>query len=313
VVTQWASVGEVATNVATLQFPALYALFWVLLHVPARRAGRLAAPLFAGLVALSTTLVVTLLPLALARVVVRRDRAGVFTAGALILGVGVQLLGLATGRAERGDLGEPRYEPLWIVDQFAVIQVPVAYLGEIWIRGYTLLAQPLVHVNEHRALILLGWLVPLAALALALLRHTRPAWLLAAVAAAHALGIFGLQIALLGRVPGRYLVPSMLLLVTAVVALLQPLAWNGGLSLRSPDGVGAVPIVVLATLLTVVSIANYRTTHIWRNPGVPSWSGQVTANRAKCQAEPALDKVVFRSGPRGKVWATLKVPCARLR
>ncbi|MEJ3750215.1 hypothetical protein WEI85_44020 [Actinomycetes bacterium KLBMP 9797] len=314
VVTQWASAGEVAANVATLQFPALYALFWVLLHVPARRAGMVAAPIFSGLVALSTTLVVALLPLALARAVLRRDRAGVLTLAALGLGTTVQLLGLATGRAQRGDLGEPRYEPVWILDQFAVLQVPVAYLGEIWIRGYQLLGQPLVRVNEHRALILLGWLVPLAALTLALLRRTRPGWLLAAVAALHALGIFGLQIALLGHVPGRYLVPSTLLLVTTAIALLRPWSWTSGFSWKGRNGLGAAPIVALASLLTVVSIANYRTTHIWRTPDVPGWRGQVVANREKCTADPTLPAVTFRSGPADKkAWGTFDLPCPRLR
>jgi hypothetical protein len=306
---QWASNGEIVDNTATLQFPALYALFWVLLAAQARRAGKIAAPVFALVVALSSTLALTLLPLAVARAVVRRDRTGILLAAALGLGVGVQLWTYVSGEAERKIIGVvPNYDPLWNVTQFAEIQVPVTYLGEAWIRG------EIAHTIEHKALILLAWGILLAAVALAAWRRTRPAWLLAAVAAVHAVGLFAVQVALRGAVPGRYLLPSLLLLVTATVALLRPRSWTGGTSWRGPEGFGNVPIVALATLLTVVAVSNYRHDHIWRTTDVPSWTRQVTANTAACKADPALDAVMFRSGPESKrAWGTFAVPCNRLR
>ncbi|BCB89120.1 hypothetical protein Psuf_064330 [Phytohabitans suffuscus] len=309
VVAQWAANGEIVDNVATLQFPALYALFWVLLAVQARRAGKLAAPVFALVVALSTTLAITLLPLALARAVLRRDRGGILMAVALALGVGVQLYTYLSGGAEREIVGVvPNYDPLWNLKQFAELQIPVTYLGESWIRV------PIVHTTEHRALILLAWAVLLTAVGLALWRRTRPAWLLAAVAGVHALGLFAVQVAMRGGVPGRYLLPSLLLLVTATVALLLPSTWTGATSCRGPEGFGNVPIVVLATLLTVVAVANYRHDHIWRTTSVPSWSKQVAANEALCAADPSLKAVTFRSGPASKrMWGSFAVPCSRLR
>ncbi|MGN9914561.1 hypothetical protein ACTMTJ_44220 [Phytohabitans sp. LJ34] len=309
VVAQWASNGEIVDNVATLQFPALYALFWVLLSVQVRPLGKIAAPVFALVVAFSTTLALTLLPLALVRAVVRRDRAGILMVVAMALGVGVQLWTYVSGEAEREIIGVvPNYDPLWNLQQFAEIQVPVTYLGEAWIRG------KVVHTTEHKALILLAWGVLLAAVALAVWRRTRPAWLLAAVAGVHALGLFAVQVALRGGVPGRYVLPSLLLLVTATVALLIPRSWAGGTSWRGPEGFAYVPIVVLATLLTVVAIGNYRHDHIWRTTSVPSWSKQVTANTAACKADPALKAVTFRSGPANKrAWGAFAVPCSRLR
>ncbi|GAA4473330.1 hypothetical protein [Phytohabitans houttuyneae] len=309
VVAQWATNGEIVDNVATLQFPALYALFWVLLAVQVRRAGKVAAPVFALVVALSTTLALTLLPLAVARAVLRRDRAGVLMAVAIALGVGVQLYTYLTGGAEREIVGVvPNYDPLWNIQQFVELQVPVTFLGEAWIRA------KIVHTNEHRALILLAWAILLAAVALAVWRRTRPAWVLAAAASVHAVGIFALQIALRGAVPGRYLLPSLLLLVTATVALLRPSSWTSGPSWRGPEGFGNVPIVALATLLTVVAFANYRHDHQWRTTSVPSWSKQVTANTAVCKADPDLKAVTFRSGPASKrMWGAFAVPCSRLR
>jgi hypothetical protein len=309
VVAQWASNGEIVDNVATLQFPALYALFWVLLAVQVRRAGMIAAPVFALVVALSTTLALTLLPLAVARAVIRRDRTGVLMAVAMALGVGVQLYTYLSGGAEREIVGVvPNYDPLWNLEQFAEIQVPVTFLGESWMRA------KIVYTAEHRALVLLAWAVLLAVVVLAVWRRTRPAWMLAAVAAVHAVGIFALQIAIRGAVPGRYLLPSLLLLVTATVALLRPRSWTGGTSWRGPEGFGYIPIVVLATLLTVVAIANYRHDHQWRTTSVPSWTKQVTANTALCKADPSLKAVTFRSGPASKrMWGAFAVPCSRLR
>jgi hypothetical protein len=309
VVMQWVANGEIVDNVATLQFPALYAIFWLLLGVQTRRSGKIAAPIFTAVAALSTILTITLIPLALARTILRRDRTGLLMTVTLVLGGAVQLLGMATGNAERSNIGEsPRFEPQWILDQFANVQVPVAFLGEGWIQG------EVVHTGEHKALIALAWAVPLAALVLALLRRTRPAWILAAIAAAYAVALFALQIALIGRVPGRYLLPSMLLLVTTVIALLLPRSWDGGTSWTGPEGFGTVPIVVLATLLAVVALANYRLDHVYRTPGVPSWSKQVTANTEKCRQDPALPAVTFQSGPLSKrAWGAFPVPCDRLR
>src|SRR5690606_10384183 len=61
--------GDLPNSVANLHWPALYALFWVLLWTPATLAGRVVAVGTTVLVALSDVLVVALLPLAVARLV----------------------------------------------------------------------------------------------------------------------------------------------------------------------------------------------------------------------------------------------------
>jgi hypothetical protein len=311
VVLQYVAHGAAVDNVATLQFPALYALFWLLLQMQVRRGWRMGAPILAGVVALSTTLAVVLIPLALARVALRRDRTGVLLAGALILGVGVQLLGLVTGDADRSGIGVIRLDPLWALIEFVRTQVPVSFLGESWILGRSadppgVPADRGVHVTEHVALILLGWAIFGAGIGLALRRLTRPAWPLAIVAGGHALVIFVLQVVLIGQVPDRYLVAPMMLLVAAFVALLQPRSWTG------EYGVGPAPLVAFATLLLVVSLANYRLDS-YRTRHVPSWTTQIRDATAQCRAERDRLSVIVHSGMFRHDFGRFEVPCHRLR
>ncbi|MEH1127834.1 hypothetical protein [Micromonospora sp. CPCC 206061] len=294
-VVQFVAHGAAANNVATLQFPALYALFWLLLQVQTRRLARIGAPVVALLIALSTTLVVALIPLAVARVALRRDRAGVLLAGALFAGVAFQLAGLAAGDADRGGIGYLRIDPLWVIHEFVRVQLPVSVLGEAWIRG------KVVHHGEHLALILLAWGVVVAAAGVAVSRRSLPVWPLAAVASVHAVAIFGVQVTLIGSVPDRYLVASMPLVIVVLVALMRP---------TRPTA--AAPIVALSTLLVVVSLANYRLDST-RTKRVPSWTAQVRQATVRCKAEPSLSSIVVLSGPRHNIWGTVRLPCDRLR
>src|SRR5690606_12089841 len=84
--------GDLPNSVANLHWPALYALFWVLLWTPATLAGRVVAVGTTVLLALSDVLLVARLPLAVARLVVRRDRYR-----ALLAGAGRAVRGAAVG------------------------------------------------------------------------------------------------------------------------------------------------------------------------------------------------------------------------
>src|SRR5262249_18893761 len=85
-----AGVGWVENNVATLQFPLLYGLFWVLLWVPNTVWGRLTATGVALFTAFSTPLAVIFVPLALTRLVLRRDWLAWALGGGLAAGVALQ-------------------------------------------------------------------------------------------------------------------------------------------------------------------------------------------------------------------------------
>jgi hypothetical protein len=315
---QWVANGEAVNNVATLQFPALYTLFWLLLQVQRRRIWQVGAPVIAAVIAATTTLAAALVPLALLRVLLRRDKVSAFLALALLTGVGAQLVGLLTGAADRGSIGGTRADPLWVLSRFAQLQVPAAILGESWIRGTV--RGTVVHINEHRALVLLAWAVMIAVLLLGLLRLTRPAWMLAAVAGVHALAIFSIEAVVMGSTPYRYLVAPMMLLITVIVAVLRPRFW---LRPEVPDGrgpgpalpvsVGAVPIIVFSTLLAVVALSDYRLDHWIRTPQVPSWTAQIAAATDKCRSSPGLASAKVRSGPPKAAYGIVSIPCRRLR
>jgi hypothetical protein len=304
VVLQWVANGEAVNNNATLQFPMLYALFWILLAVPRTRLGRVGAPVAAGLIALTSTLAVVFIPLALLRAAVRRDRSGIAIAAALVGAIGIQLVALAAGKADRGDIGGTRLDLTWIGRSVFERLLPQSFFGERWI------AHPITAVPDHPWLIAAA-LVPLvAAGSVALLRLRRPpadgpSVPLAALALLHAAGLYSAELIVLGRVPNRYLVAPSMLIVVAIVALLRPPA---GARLA-----GWAPLAVVGALLAVTSIANYRVVHQTRTPSTPSWSAQVDAGRVACRADPSAFEAILLSGPRGAPYGQVHIPCDRLR
>jgi hypothetical protein len=88
--------------------------------------------------------------------------------------------------------------------------------------------------------------------------------------------------------------------------LLQPRPWTG------EYGLGPAPLVAFATLLVVVSLANYRLDS-YRTRHVPSWTTQIRDATAQCRAEPARLSVVVRSGMYQHDFGRAEVPCHRLR
>jgi len=96
---------EVIGNAANLQFLLVYFAFWLLLWFPRSRLTTVLATISAGLIALSTLLVVFLVPLAVARLFVRRGRRALVPPVALLAGVAVQVVGRVLVGAQRSDLG----------------------------------------------------------------------------------------------------------------------------------------------------------------------------------------------------------------
>jgi hypothetical protein len=319
-------------HLVTLQFIALYAVFWLLLWEPARRSGRIVAVGFILLTGLSSILTLGLLPLAIFRVVVRRTRYSVALLAALVLGLLVQFGALLFGAASRSGAGitSPRPDPFWAVAEYLIYAVPYSTLGQRWLEpgitdqnGYYP-THVYVRSMEHLALSGLAWCIVLAVLAIAWRRITKPAWVLAAVAGAHSLGLFALEVMGFGYesdgyfvpettliITDRYLVPACLLLIVAVVALLRPSERFG----RDPATwpANAWPLLMYVTLLAVVCVANYR--HDNPRSHSVAWTGAVAAARAECAADPGRATVEAHVGSKmwGNYWPMIVIPCDRLR
>jgi hypothetical protein len=296
--------GLVDNNIATVQFPALYALFWVLLWVPAGRWGRVVAIVVALGTALGSVLPVVFLPLAAVRVFTRRDRQSLVLVATFTAGLSVQLLGLVTGVFSRAGVSQPRPDPTWIMKEYLATAVPRTILGEAWLKP------PYPHYREHLALLGLAWLVVFTAALVAVTKRTDPATALALLAGGHSVLLFGLQIAAHGSVPSRYVAAPALLVLTAVTALLRPHDRQG-----RP---GLWPVVSLATLIAVACVANLRTdTDRSRNP---SWRGTLSRAAIQCRTHtfpPMPSSASGRNGRNAYVdfagpgW-TIHVPCRKL-
>jgi hypothetical protein len=319
-------------HLVTLQFIALYAIFWLLLWDPVRRLGKVIAVGFILLAALSSVLTVGLLPLAVFRVVVRRTRYSIALLAALVLGLLVQFGALVFGAASRTGAGitNPRPDPFWAVAEYVLWAVPYSVLGQRWMEpGITdqngfYPTHFYIRTMEHLALGAIAWCIVLVICAIALRRITKPAWALAVVAAAHSLLLFAIEVMGFGYesdsylvpettliITDRYLVPVCLLLIVTFVALLRP---DGTLG-RDPASwpANAWPIMMFATLLAVTCVANYR--HDNPRSHSVAWTGAVAKARAECVADPAKSTVEAHVGSRmwGNYWPMVVIPCERLR
>jgi hypothetical protein len=277
---------DVPNSIANLHWPALYALFWVLLWTPARWPGRAVAVAVVALVVTSDILVVALLPLAVARLAVRRDRYSAVLATVFAAGVALQLLGLVTGTSSR----DTDLNPIRAGVGYVLRAVPGALVGTRWLG------------DDHtsaRWLILgaVAWLLVLAAVVVAWRRLTRPAWTLAGVAVVHSLALYVLPVFLSGTATERYALAPAMLLVVALLALLPP-----GFSRQGAAG------VALVALVAVVCAVNLRLPNA-RAEG-PSWSEELDRARQEC-AQPATTGLWLSIPPAGYGWHA-SLPCTYL-
>lgn len=297
--------GDVPNSVANLHWFGLYALFWVLIWVPAGRLGRFAAALVVLLVAASDILAVVLVPLALARALRlsptgARERFGALLAGLLGVGVAMHLAGLIIGTSSR----PLAPDPVFAVGAFVVRAVPAAVLGERWVGPDC--CEPAQFALVGTAWIILAVAVFLAAGRITLgprrrgsVRQTRPAWPLAATAAVHAAVLYIVPVLLTGIATPRYAVAPALLLVTALAALFRPGAGRRG----------AVPLVCLAALLTVVAAVNLRTDN--ERAHGPSWQHELRDARQRCSV-PGVTMVDVAHSPQRDGFSA-RLPCDYVR
>jgi hypothetical protein len=292
--------GSVPNNVATLQFSLLYAAFWMVLWTPARRAARLVALAVLLATAASCILAVVLVPLALLRHHVRRDRTSLTTCGAFLAVLCAQVVPNVLGMNPRGEISHPRFQPLWALYEYVVWALPRAVVGQRWsgvpsltARGYL----PATAALTHRYAMLAAWLVLLGALLAAGAGWTRPQWPLAATAFASSVLLFTVALMLHGSVQYRYALSSGLILLVALAALLRPAKGRAG-----------GPAAVLLVLVLVTGAANLRYPD-FRDVTYP-WDGLVRRATERCATRPHRPPVVVRTGRVGAWHAVL--PCRYL-
>jgi hypothetical protein len=319
--------GVTPNNAATLQFVALYAMFWMLLWSPSSRAGRAFALTVVTLTGMSTMLAIAFVPLALLRLYLRRDRWSTVLATAVCATAAVQLVALGLGVTSREGLSRPRPDPVWAFAEWVLWGVPYSVAGE------TLLWWQRPGALVHVLLVGGAYLVVLAGVALAVRRVTHPAWGLAALAATHSAIVLALSMMGMGYavetylVPesilmgtSRYLVPSSALLIVAVIALLRPRsadpaepasdrpAASSGQAARRRVPADAWPVVAYGLLVLVICALNLRVDG--PRTKVPSWSGVVAKAEAQCEATGAR-QVRVRHG--GEIWYPwIDIPCRKL-
>jgi hypothetical protein len=264
---------EVLNSIANLHWYGLYALFWMLVWVPRRPAARVLAAVVVALVATSDILVLAFAPLALFRALRRddtgrRDRHGLVLAALLGVGLVIQVSGLLTGSSSR----QVSASPVTAVTGYISRAVPWGLLGERAV-GST-------GTTKWAAMAALAWLLVALAAGFAWARLTRAAWSLALIAFLHSAAIYALPVVLSGYATPRYAVPAAMLLVTALVALLQP----------AGAGWRRAPALAFAVLLAAVWVVDLRVDNS-RAHG-PTWSDQLPAARQECTHAPTAALVI---------------------
>lgn len=293
---------EVPDSIANLHWIGLYAVFWVLLWIPRGTAGRIVGVTVIGLVAGSDILVLSYLPLALLRATRRlpdgrRDRHGLLLAGVLGTGLAIQVAGLLVGPSSR----PLSPNPVPVLTGVVLRVVPSALIGEQWLG-------PNPHHARWLALTAVAWLLLAVAVAAAVRRWTRPIWPLVLIAGLHCIGLYALPVMLEGLAIPRYAAAPVMLLVTALVAALQP-APESALqpATRQPAPESAlqptarqpalVPLYALAVLLAVVWAVNLRVVDNTRGDG-PRWSDELRHARTACTGAPASARIALPIPPR---------------
>ena len=302
-----------ANQVAPLHFVMVYAAFWCLMWTPQSRTGRLVQFALLLLTALSTILAVFLLPLAALRVWACWDRYSAMLSGAMIPGLVLQAVSLATGTASRGDISEPRLDPIWAVKAFVTWALPFGFAGDNTLR-FLPQTSPGYYTGggtgeSYWLALLASWALVGAVVLVAARRITRPNWLFAAVALGQALIFFAGQVMVDGHLVMRYIYTPLLFVVVAICALLLPhqaAATTSSVTAEPVDTLRRLaPMVSFALLLAVACVVNFRSI----GDGRPAWDAALRSAQADCEDSSARTGLA-RLGRSG--WAVV-VPCERLR
>jgi hypothetical protein len=295
-------------DLATVQFIALYGIFWLLLWRPGTPAGQLAAPVIMLGATLSSILPLLFAPLVAARLIADRSKVSIAIAVCWAAGLlaqwSVQLRGMSNRQAGGWT------NPLWVVGSYVTRVVPRALFGEDALGGpgtngdgHTL---PLVIPNMaiHTALIWGAWAIVVAAIIIAVVRLTAPDWPLAVTALLFSVLLFvGEIVNNLPIVQPRYVIAPALLVYAGIVAMLRP-------RIPAPrprsDAIAWIPVAVFALVLAVTCGFNYRVTN--GRSESPPWTAVVAAATRTCVNPGNADYYFHHHG-----WWQFKIPCGRVR
>jgi len=203
----------------------------------------------------------------------------------------------------------PRLDPLWAVGRYAGWALPESILGFRATRELNVSdARFADALSSNVFVVVAAWLVVLLAVAVAVVGARRgllrPRWALAAVLAAHSVGLLALQIMANGWVSQRYLLAPSMLLFAALVALPVP-------TTETATSLGTLPLAGLAALLLVTGAANFRSNDTNRHDA-PRWTEQVRAAAVRCNLDRTLSAVSVRGGP-ARYPSYVVIPCHELR
>jgi len=319
-------------DLATVQFIALYGIFWLLLWRPATRIGQVAAPVIMLCTTLSSILPLLFAPLVAARLIADRSKVSIAIAvcwaAGLVTQWSVQVRGMSTRQVSGWT------NPLWILGNYVTRVVPRALFGERALGGPGTNGDghplPLVIPNMaiHTALTWGAWAILVTAIIIALVRITAPDWPLAVTALLFSVLLFVGEIANnLPIVQPRYVIAPALLVYVGIVAMLRPRGAAG--AARPPDAldgqeaasdagaripalrprsaaVAWVPVVVFALVLAVTCGFNYRVTNARSES--PAWTAIVAAATKTCMKPGMADYYFHHHG-----WWQFKIPCGRVR
>jgi hypothetical protein len=322
---------QVNNDLATVQFVALYGLFWLLLWRPATRAGQVCAPVIMLGLTLTSILPALFAPLVAARLIADRSKTAIAVAVCWAVGLVAQWTVQLRGLSNRSN--DLFTSPLWILGNYVTRAVPRALFGELALGGpgtnYRGSPIPLSIPNMaiHEALIWGACAIVVAVVVIALGRLTAPHWSLAVTALAFSVVLFvGEIVDNWPIVQPRYVIAPALLLYTAIVAMLRPRGVTDDASSASePDGVSGgdvpataaspgashrpvvaawAPVTVFALLLAVVVGFNFRVVNTRSES--PPWSAVVTAARQACM-QPGMTDYEY-----SHLWWQVRIPCSRV-
>jgi hypothetical protein len=320
---------QVNNDLATVQFVALYGIFWLLLWRPVTRVGQVSAPVIMLGTTLSSILPILLAPLVVARLIADRSKTAIAVAVCWAAGLLTQWTIQWRGMSNRPN--DVFSSPLWILGNYVTRVVPRAIFGERALGGPgtngegEAIPLRIPNVGIHDALIWGACAIVVAVVVVALARRTAPNWPLAVTALAFSVALFFGEI--FDNLPiaqPRYVIAPALLLYTAIVAMLRPRGVTDDASPPGePDGVprGDVPatatprglrpavaawtpVTVFALLLAVVVGFNFRVVN--NRSESPPWTAVVAAATHQCK-QPGMGDYDYRQS-----WWRLKIPCSRV-
>ncbi len=269
---------ELPNSIANLQWPSLYALFWLLLWAPASLGKRVVAIAATALVALSCVISAALWPLAVWQAYRRRDRFSILLAAVLTAGLAGQAFAMLSGGSDRTTNIDPvHWAPWW-----AVRAVPPAVIGQRWFGADV--------DTRWLALAGLAWVLLAALVLVAWKRPGGPRLALAGAAAAFSVAVYAVPTILSGIATPRYGAAPAMLLIAALVALLAP----------EPEAGWRTPFTLLVVLCAAVWATNLVVPNT-RGQG-PGWQAELS--RAQCRAGERLIPVT----PDGEGWH-VTLPC----